>query len=114
MFSNMKLSTKLLIFFLIVGVIPFATIGIISLVKSSNALSDQAFNQLDGVREMKKGQIEKFFDERKGDMGVLTEIVGTLRREAFGKLKGIHEIKKHQIEDYFENALLDMEVFARS
>ncbi len=114
MFNNMKLGTKLLIFFLIVGVIPFATIGVISLVKSSGALSKQAFNQLTGVREIKKSQIERFFDEREGDMGVLTETVGTLRKEAFDKLKAVHEIKKNQIEDYFENAMLNMEVFARS
>lgn len=105
MIKNMKLSTKLLMFFLIVGVIPFATIGVISLIKSSNALSEQAFNQLKGVREIKKSQIERFFAEREGDAGVLAEMVGTLRREAFSKLTGIHEIKRTQIENYFNDRL---------
>ncbi|MGR3317880.1 MAG: methyl-accepting chemotaxis protein [Candidatus Anammoxibacter sp.] len=105
MFNNMKLSTKLMVFFLIVGVIPFATIGTISLIKSSGALSRQAFNQLEGVREIKKSQIERFFGERKGDMSVLVETVATLRREAFNKLRGIHAVKKAQIEGYFNDRI---------
>ena len=105
---------KLLVAFLAVGVIPFAVIGIISLIKSSEALSDQAFGQLQAVRGIKKAQTEKFFEERKGDMGVLVETAGTLRKEAFQKLEAIQEIKKAQIENYFKKLFRDMEVFARS
>ncbi|MGR3318141.1 MAG: methyl-accepting chemotaxis protein [Candidatus Anammoxibacter sp.] len=105
MFNNMKLSTKLLIFFLIVGVIPFTTIGVISLVKSSGALSEQAFNQLESVRGIKKSQIERFFGERKSDMSVLVDVVGTLRKEAFSKLTAIQKIKKNQIEGYFNDRI---------
>ena len=60
MFSNMKLGTKLIVAFLAVGLIPFAVIGGISLKKSGDALSGQAFNQLEAVREIKKKQIETF------------------------------------------------------
>ncbi len=99
----MKLGTKLITAFLCVGVIPFAVIGITSMIKASNALSTQAFGQLEGMRGVKKAQIENFFAERKGDIGVLVETVGTLRREAFAKLEAIQEIKKAQLNDYFEN-----------
>lgn len=102
MFKNMKLGTKLLVAFLAVGVIPFVVVGTISLVKSSGALSASAFGQLEGVRGIKKNQIENFFKERQGDMGVLVEIVGTLRKEVFGKLEAIQEIKKAQLIGYFE------------
>ena len=88
MFKNMKLGTKLILAFLAVGVIPFAVIGITSLVKSSDALSKQAYGSLEAVRGIKKTQIESFFNERQGDMGVLVETVGTLRKEAFDKLEG--------------------------
>ena len=71
MSSNMKLSTKLMVTFLAVGLLPFAAISIVSLVKSSSALSGQAYNQLESVRDIKKDQIERFFGERQGDMGVL-------------------------------------------
>ena len=99
--SRMKLGTKLLIAFLAVGVLPFAVLGVITLLKSSKALSTQAFGQLEGVRGIKKAQIENFFDERQGDMLVLAETVGTLRREAFGKLEAVQELKKGQIESLF-------------
>lgn len=102
MAKSMKLGTKLLISFLAVGIIPFAVIGVIALVKSNTALHNQAFNQLAGVREIKKAQIGQFFNEREGDMGVLVETVGTLRKEAMNKLKAVREIKKSSIKRYFD------------
>ena len=112
MFKDMKLGTKLLVSFLAVGVVPLAFVGVISLTKSSNALSQASFNQLNSVREIKKVQIEKFFAERQGDMGVLVETVGTLRKEAFDKLEAIQMSKKSQIESYFTNAFSQMGVWA--
>jgi len=112
MFKDMKLGTKLLVAFLCVGVLPFAVIGIISLTKSSDALSTQAYGQLEGVRGIKKAQIENFFNERQGDMGVLVETVGTLRKEAFEKLDAISQIKKSQIESYFGERLGDVSVLS--
>ena len=99
--KRLSLGVKLIIFFLLVGLIPFVTSSIIALVKSSNALSDAAYGQLKEMRAVKKTQIQKFFDERKGDMSVLLETVNTLRREAFNKLKAVQMIKKKQIEDFF-------------
>ncbi|MBT3928061.1 MAG: HAMP domain-containing protein [Rhodospirillaceae bacterium] len=64
-------------------------------------MSDQAFNQLEGVRGIKKAQIESFFAERQGDMGVLMETVDTLRSEAITKLTAIREIKKAAVDRYF-------------
>jgi methyl-accepting chemotaxis protein len=112
--KNMKLGTKLLIAFLLVGIIPFAVTGIISLTKASNSLSQLAFNQLEGVREIKKAQIEQFFSEREGDIGVLKETVGALRLEAFNKLHAVQELKKAQLEDYFHRTKVDIETLATS
>jgi len=103
MFKNMKLGTKLLVVFLAVGVIPFAVMGIISLVESSGALSVSAFGELDSVRGIKKNQIQNFFKERQGDMGVLVETVGTLRKEAFEKLTAVREVKRAAVERYFQS-----------
>ncbi len=100
--KQLSLGVKLIILFLLVGLIPFGVIGVISYTKSSNALSDAAYGQLKGMRDVKKAQISQFFDERHGDMGVLMETVGTLRKEAFDKLEAIQEIKKAQLLDYFE------------
>ena len=110
--KKMKLGTKLLIAFLLVGIIPFAITGIISLTKASDSLTKSAFNQLEGVREIKKSQIEQFFNEREGDMGVLMETVGALRLEAFNKLEAVRSIKASQIETFFKERQGDATVFA--
>lgn len=105
MFKNMKLSTKLLIFFLIVGVIPFAVIGTVSLVKSSNTLSNQSFIQIESLREIKRTQIEDFLADMETNTGMLIETINTVRAEAFNKLQSVHQIKKQQVEGYFVTEL---------
>jgi methyl-accepting chemotaxis protein len=70
-FANMRLGVKFMIAFLAVGIIPFAVIGIVSLRYASDALSDQAFNQLHSIRDVKKNQIQRYFSERLGDAAVL-------------------------------------------
>jgi methyl-accepting chemotaxis protein len=102
MFKNMRLGTKLLLAFLAVGIIPLAIVGLITLNKASNSISQSAFNQLDSMRAIKTAQINKFFAERKGDMGVLVETVGTLRKEAFHKLTAVREVKRAAVERYFQ------------
>lgn len=69
----MKLGTKLLVSFLAVGVIPFAIIALVALTNGSKSLSNQAFNQLYAIQNIKKGQIENYFKERLGDISVLSE-----------------------------------------
>ncbi len=110
--KRMSLTAKLIIFFLLVGLIPFAASSIVSLQKSSSALTDAAYGQLKGMRAVKKAQITQFFDERKGDMGVLMETVSTLRKEAFDKLEAIQQLKKNAIEAYFKDSFLKMFMFA--
>ena len=98
-----KLGTKLLLAFLLVGVLPAAVIGLFALSNSSEALSNSAFNQLDGVREIKKAQIENFFAERRGDMGVLLETAGALRAEGIRKLVAVRDNKRNTVERYIED-----------
>ncbi len=78
MFRNLKLGTRLLIAFLLVGVIPFSIIGIVSLTKASKALENQAFNQLEAVREIKKEQIKTFFSSVENQMVTFSQSKGTM------------------------------------
>lgn len=114
MFKGMKLGAKLLITFLSVGVIPFAAVGIYSLLESSSALSKASYNQLVGVREIKKNQIESFFAERQGDIGVLVETVGALRQEAFAKLSAVREVKRAAIKRYFTTIVGQITTFSEN
>ena len=103
MFKSMKLPSKLVIAFLVVGVVPFAVVSVYSLMKSTSALSGASYNQLIGLREFKKNQVETFFAARQGDMGVLIDTVGTLRQEAMAKLGAARQVKKAAVERYFQD-----------
>jgi len=105
MLGNWKLSSKLIGSFLVVGIVPFLVIGGYALLEASSALETQSYGQLEGLREIKKMQIEKFFSERRGDMGVIMETVATLRREAISKMRAIREMRKGEVERYFKDRL---------
>jgi len=99
---KLSVTAKIIVLFVLAGVIPLIAIGVLSYINSSKALERQAFNQLASVREIKKGQIERFFAERQGDMGVLADTVSTLRKEAFDKLEAVREVKRDAIKRYFK------------
>lgn len=109
---NRSLRFKLMLFFLLVGLVPFGIVGAVSLMKSGDALSSAAYGQLQGMRAVKKAQITQFFNERQGDMGVLMETVATLRKEAFSKLTAIRDIKRSQIEGFFAERMGDVRALA--
>lgn len=111
-FKTMK--SKLMTLFLVVGIIPFIIVGLGSSWLASDALMDKSYGQLKAVREIKKTQIQKFFRERRGDMGVLTETVKILRGTAFEKLKTVQELKKAQIEEFFAKVQADILILSKS
>jgi methyl-accepting chemotaxis protein len=75
---TLRLKPRLILAFLLVGLVPFAIIGGVALGKARSALEAQAFGQLEAVRGIKKKQIEQFFAERRGDTAMLAEIVGQM------------------------------------
>ncbi len=98
----MKLSTKLLLVFLVVGIIPGLVIGLVLLNTSSESLSVQAFNQLETARSIKKVQMERYFEDTEHNMTSLVDTIGTLRKEALDKLIAVREVKHSAVERYFE------------
>ncbi len=99
---DIKMKPKLMFLFVVVGIVPLALISWWGSRLSTQALMQKSYGQLEAVREIKKNQIEKFFNERKGDMGALIETVSTLRKDTFEKLEAIQDIKKAQLLEYFE------------
>ncbi len=68
--KDIKISAKLIITFLSVGIIATALLGFISFTQSKNALINSAKSQLKAVRDIKKSQINSFFEERVSDIKV--------------------------------------------
>lgn len=113
-FKDIRMKPKLIGLFLIIGLVPLIAAAWWSLSVATDALMQNSTCQLQGVRSIKKGQIESFFGERKGDMGVLVETVSTLRSEAVSKLEALGNIKRIQIERFFANRINDASVLAAS
>jgi len=97
-----KLKVKLGIIFLLVGIVPAAVIGLFALGEASSSMEQQAFNQLESVRAIKKVQIESFFEARHDDTSVLVDTVSSLTNAAFSKLQVVQELKISHLQDLFE------------
>ncbi|MCK4494120.1 MAG: HAMP domain-containing protein [Methylococcales bacterium] len=105
---DLSLRKRLLAFFLLVGIIPFAVNGFIAATSSSNALEKQIFDSLTAVRQVKKERLKSYFDARKEDVSVLANTVIAMRNEGFNKLEAIQSLQKLQIENYFNDRLMLM------
>ncbi len=110
--KDIRMKPKLISLFLAVGILPLALVGWWAVRTASNSLMEKSYNQLESVRGVKKAQIESYFQERAGDMGVLVETVNTLREEAVEKLSAVRATKKNQIESFFSERIGDAEIFA--
>ena len=73
MLKNMSISKKLIIFFLLVGIVPLSAVGVLSYIQAKDAILNQVTAQLTAIREIKSKQIEDYFGERFGDANVLAE-----------------------------------------
>ncbi|MCP4041558.1 MAG: methyl-accepting chemotaxis protein, partial [Gammaproteobacteria bacterium] len=81
-FTNLKLKQKLSLAFLLVGILPAAVVAIVSLLEADHSLREASFSQLEAVRGIKQSQIESYFQERRGDMTVLVDVVDKISSES--------------------------------
>ena len=99
--KNLKLKPKLILLFLIVGLVPLAVVGVYSARQASGALMDAQFAQLRAVRDIKAGQINGYFDERKSDIDVLMNVVVSLQQEGFAGIRSLQRSQSKAVERYF-------------
>jgi len=109
-----NLKTKLFIVLLVMRLLPFAVIGLISIVISNRSLSSVAFSQLEGIREIKKARMESFFNERKANMDILAETTAVMTQQAFEKFGMVQSIKKARLQNYLERCVLDISVISKN
>lgn len=93
-----KIGVKVTTSFLVIGLLPLLVTGLLSIKASSDSLEKASYNQLVGVREIKKSEIEGYFHERKEDLNVLLKTINSIRDEAFIALEAIQANKKNSIE----------------
>ena len=71
--KDIAMKPKLIASFLLSGLVPLAIIGIMSMQRSSEALLEGAFAQLEAIQQIKNNQIAQYFGERSGDVRVLAD-----------------------------------------
>jgi methyl-accepting chemotaxis protein len=101
--KDLSLKTKLIVSFLIVGIIPLAIGEYLCLNNADKALEEQAMNQLKSIRQIKKDDLESFFHERKMDIGILARSIEKLKDETHDRLKTIQTLKKNRLESWFRS-----------
>ncbi|HMB31768.1 MAG TPA: hypothetical protein VKN82_08085, partial [Desulfohalobiaceae bacterium] len=112
--KDIKMRPKLILLFLLIGLIPLAITGWWSSRLAGDSLMDSAYNQLKSMRDVKKNQISSFFEERKGDTDVLVDTVNQIQAESFQKLQSVQQLKKSQIKQFFKKLHNDIQVLAQS
>ncbi len=118
MFKSLKLNAKLVILFLIVGLIPIIILWFLTDQKSSKTLSQQGFNQLISIRETKKAEIENYFETIRGQVstmagnGMVVEAMEEFNRSFFAIGKELNasgsDIKKFKqsVSGYYSGDFL--------
>ncbi|WP_415894466.1 methyl-accepting chemotaxis protein [Neptuniibacter sp. PT8_73] len=75
MFRSLTIRKKILMSLLLMGLVPLLIAISVAIIDSSDALERSVYQQLTGIREIKKRQIENYFAEREIDLNQLAEIV---------------------------------------
>ncbi len=101
-FKNQRLSLKLIIMFLIVGLVPLGTALYFATLQTNTSLSNTIFAELEGIRTIKKNQITSYFQERQSDLENLVNTVTSIRNAGYAQLTSVSGLKADRIEGYFK------------
>ena len=99
--KNIKMRPKLIMLFLLVGVVPLAAISVYSVLSSRAELIDSSFSKLVAVRDVKADELESYFEDRHADMQSLVHVVETLQRAAETQLSSLQAQQAAAVERYF-------------
>ncbi|MCU7836441.1 MAG: HAMP domain-containing protein [gamma proteobacterium symbiont of Taylorina sp.] len=110
--NNVKIKTKLISMFLLIGLLPLIIVGWFSQHQAETALETTSFNQLSAVRDIKKNQLDDYFHGVVNNIDGLEITVNNIQTEAYNKLDAVTSIKKAQLEMYFKFREIDVKSLA--
>jgi methyl-accepting chemotaxis protein len=105
--KNIKMKPKLIALFLIVGIVPLVWVGWSARATADKSLMEKSYDQLQAVRDIKKAQIESFFEEREGDAKIFSSMIFV--SEAIETLDALSKEAKNN--GFFGKRLLDYEPY---
>jgi len=69
------LKSRLILIFLLVGIVPLLLSGGIAIYLASDSLGSAAFSKLEAISKIKQAQLGSYFEERRGDIDLLAEAI---------------------------------------
>ena len=96
-FKNMKLAPKLISTYLLVSLVPILIITVLSIDRADKSLMEEAFNQLDSQKEIKKQEINELFDQMIINVEVFAKSTDAL--EMYKNMKIYHDEMHTQPHD---------------
>ncbi len=108
MIRDISIRILLILSFLVSGLIPTMIISLVSLSSARVQLQDQVFRQLESVRNIKKEQINNFFNERVADISIFSQNPYLLQAledldQAFHKTGGSEQqVFKGKLDEEFD------------
>jgi len=100
-----KIGSKILLGFLLAGLIPMLTLSFIIEKVSEDAIQELTYKKYSSIRDIKQAQIENYFNDRYRDIDLLKDIVVDYYKTPGGLERAInHDIGhgKNFFEDYIE------------
>ncbi len=105
-YSALSINKKLRISFLGIGVIPLVIFAVVGLISMHNSSIDEAFDQLESVRNAKASQLETYFNDEKTQGELVAKIVDTLKTEGEQKLELTQHNNRLAVENYLDKLAL--------
>ncbi len=108
MLNKLKLKAKLIAIFLAIGILPVFVISFITLNSASSALEELSYNKLTAVKEIKKAEIEKYFNYIQGQIKTFSKdimIVNAMKefKTAFNNIESELNLSANKISIYKQN-----------
>jgi len=77
-------------------------LGVTTFIQARNALTEDTFDRLDAIEEIKTNQLTGYFAERESDMHALNDTMSSLLYETLNKMEALNTLKRNQILQLFE------------
>lgn len=112
--NRLKLSQLIIGALLFVGLVPILVLAWVLTSLSEQALETSAYNQLSAARAIKSKQVESYFDEREGDLNVLSNTALSFYQQSQQHLNAQSRVKADAIAKLFTQLNSELTLFAQS
>ncbi|MCV2884736.1 methyl-accepting chemotaxis protein [Aestuariibacter sp. AA17] len=111
---DIRMRTKLTSIMLIISLIPLLVASWFIATLTQKSLDNAALEKLEAAREIKKLQLQSYFNSVVTDVDIMSTVVKNAQDAAVNRQLAILKNKSNQLKEYFETRRIDIEVFNSS